>query len=117
MYEIKQVPLQQGKQSKNRYIIEFTDPEQAILGEFLMIDAPLLSGEILDEMTAVLRGENRVIKGSGNRCGWRIDRHIAVISDLFHEMGDDIPTMPTCTIQTEKLYDLVDMWLKKIDKL
>jgi len=116
MYEIKHVTLQRGKQTKKRYVIEFTDPEQSILGEFLMVDVPLFSGEILDEITAVLRGDRRWIKGSGNRSSWDIDRHVAVISDVFIETGDDIPTMPTCTIQTEQLYDLVEMWLRKIGK-
>ncbi|HLR72382.1 MAG TPA: hypothetical protein VK085_13250 [Pseudogracilibacillus sp.] len=116
MYEIKHVTLQRGKQTKKRYVIEFTDPEQSILGEFLMVDVPLFSGEISDEITAVLRGDRRWIKGSGNRCSWDIDRHVSVISDVFIETGDDIPTMPTCTIQTEQLYDLVEMWLRKIGK-
>jgi len=113
MYQIREVVLCRGEDKKKRLVIEFTAPDQAILGEFLMADAPMFAGGILQEIDAVILGEREKMIGSGNRCGWEIDADQAVINDLFADMGDDVPSMPTCTIETKKLAELVDIWLTK----
>ena len=113
MYQIREVVLRRGMHEKKRLVIEFKEREQAILGEFLMVDAPMLGGEILQELEAVILGKQTLVIGSGNRCSWNIDAHEAVIEDLFADMDDEIPSMPTCTIETKKLYELIDMWLIK----
>ena len=113
MFEIKEVMLNQGKHQRKRLVIEFELPEQAVLGEILMTDAPLLSWNILQEMNDVLCGEKEVVQGSGNRTSWVIQKEITTISDLFSDMDEDIPVMETCTIETKILYDLVKMWQSK----
>ncbi len=114
MYQIREVVLHRGSHEKKRLVIEFMEREQAILGEFLMVDAPMLAGEILQELEAVMSDKQKSVVGSGNRCSWNIDACEAVIDDLFADIGDDIPSMPTCTIETKKLYELIDMWLTKL---
>ncbi len=113
MYQIREVVLYRGEDKRKRLVIEFVEPDQAILGEFLMTDAPMFAGGILQEIDAVILGERAKMIGSGNRCGWEIDADQAVINDLFADMGDDVPSMPTCTIETKKLAELVDIWLTK----
>lgn len=113
MYKIKEVILNHGKHQRKRLVIEFERPENAVLGEFLMTDAPLLSWSILQEMKDVLFGEIEVMQGSGNRTSWVIEKEITTISDLFSDMEEDIPVMESCTIETRKLYELVKMWHEK----
>lgn len=113
MYEIREVVIGSGKNERKRLIIEFLHPSEAILGEFLMTDASLLNKEILQEIEEVLEGKEDFIIGSGNRCGWKIDREKAIINDLFEGMDPDIPFLPTCTVETVKLYELLHMWLEK----
>src|SRR5690625_6171776 len=113
MYQIREVVLCRGEDKIKRPVIEFTVPDQAILGEFLMTDAPMFAGGILQEIDAVILGERAKMIGSGNRCGWEIDADQTVINDLFADMGDDVPSMPTCTFETQNLAELVDIWLMK----
>lgn len=116
MYELKEVVLRRGENTKKRLVIEFTERDQAILGEFLMTDAPLLSGKILHHLEGVLCGERDMVSGSGNRCSWKMDAQTAVIDDLFADMAEDIPTLPSCTIETKELYELIDMWFNALKR-
>lgn len=113
VYKIKEVILNHGKYQRKRLVIEFERLENAVLGEFLMTDAPLLSWSILQEMKDVLFGEIEVVQGSGNRTSWIIEKEITIISDLFSDMEEDIPVMESCTIETKKLYELTEMWQEK----
>lgn len=113
MYKIKEVTLKQGEYQRKRLVIEFENPEQAILGELLMTDAPLLSWKLLREINSVLSGELSEVKGSGNRTSWIINAEKSIIEDLHAHLADDIPSMKTCVIETRKLYDLLKMWAEK----
>lgn len=112
MYQIKEITLQHGKYKRQRLIVEFSDKTNKILEEFLMTDAPMLHKEILKEVDAVLKGEMKMVTGSGNRTSWTINQKQAVIEDLFAEMGANLPTYPNVTIETKKLYDIMRIWFQ-----
>lgn len=113
MYDVREVVIGQGEMKRKRLVIEFNHPSQEILGEFLMTDVSLLGGEMVQEIKEILHGDRESVIGSGNRCGWKIDSEKAVINDLFADMGEGIPVLPTCTIETRQLYELILMWEEK----
>lgn len=112
MYQIKEITLHHGKQTRKRLIIEFNNQENAILGEFLMTDAPMFHGELLNEVKAVLKDEREIVNGSGNRTSWNIDKQKAVIDDLFAEMEENFTSYPSTIIETTKLYDIMTVWFQ-----
>lgn len=107
MYEIKEVTLKNAKYKKKRLVMEFYDEQMDIIGEFIMTDVALLKNKLVDEITAVLKGETSVIKGSGNRTAWYITAETAVIEDLFVEMDG----LPPCEINTKRLFEIIQDWL------
>src|SRR5690625_604354 len=116
MYEIKEITLENKKQQKlKRLVIEFEDPKMAIVGEFLMADAPLLRGEVLQTFEQVLTGENAFAKSSGNRCTLMIRPDTTTIKDLFEEM-EGVDFYPKYEMETKKLRDLTAMWLHRLGK-
>lgn len=113
MYDFKEVAIGHGEKERKRLVIEFSRPNEAILGEFLMIDVHLLGNDIVKELEELLHRERESITGSGNRCGWEINRQTAIINDLFEDKGENVPTFPSCTVETRQLYELITMWLEK----
>ncbi|MEI3614644.1 hypothetical protein [Pseudogracilibacillus sp. SO30301A] len=107
MYQIREILLKNGTHEVKRKVIEFDDSSMQIVGEFLMADAPLLGGEILQEIDSVLTGERDVVKSSGNRCSVSIQADITLLEDLFE-------IYPPYNIDTKKLRDLTEMWLDKL---
>src|SRR5699024_12792530 len=83
MYHFKEVILQNGPHKRKSLIIEFDDPNMRIIGEFLMADAPLLGGQVLQEIDQVLAREKTTITSNGNRCSLKIANPKSVVSDLL----------------------------------
>lgn len=117
MYQIREVILKNKSMERKRLIIEFEDPAQAIIGEFLMTDASLLNFSILEDLNKVISKESHYIESSGNRCFLKIKPHKTYIEDLYEGMYTDFETLPAYEMDTKELRDLVVMWKKKITKL
>lgn len=111
MYEIKEIELTNESITKKRLIIKFHKEHQAIIGEFLMVDAPLINGEVLNLFSSVINGEKSVATFSGNRCYLTINRDETMIEDLFDEYAYE-----TYVMDTTALYDLTKLWLKRIEQ-
>lgn len=114
LYQLKEVILKNGTHERKRLVIEFLDPNMAIVGEFLMTDANLLQGQILMEIDKVLSEEEPSITSTGNRCALEIKRHKTVIEDLFAGM-DEVDALPTYEIDTKELKNLILMWREKLE--
>lgn len=112
MYHFRTVTLKNGAHERKRLVIEFTDPNRAIIGEFLMSDSLLLNKAIYHDVLAVINGEKAQVTTSGNRCHLDINPKQTVITDLY----DDIDTYPTCEIETHELKQLMDMWFNKLEE-
>lgn len=115
MYEIKEITLKNKNTDKKRLIIEFNDPEMAILGEFLMADAGMLDYRVLDQINFVLAGSSTVEKFSGNRTSLTIERTDTKIEDLFESLFDDFNPFEVVEMNTVKLRDLILTWKEKKD--
>lgn len=115
MYEIKEITLKNKNTEKKRLIIEFNDPEMAILGEFLMADAGMLDYRVLDQINFVLAGSSTVEKFSGNRTSLTIERTDTKIEDLFESLFDDFNPFEVVEMNTVKLRDLILTWKEKKD--
>lgn len=89
MYEIKEITHKNGKTEQNELVIEFTDVEMVIVGEFLMADAALLDTLVVKEIDRVLAGETDMIVSGGNRCRLVIKAEQTRISDLLE--GYNVP--------------------------
>ena len=112
MYHIREVVLKNNKTTKKRHVIEFDDPDMAIVGEFLMIDCPLGHWSILQDMDKVLQG-GPAKHISGNRCGAYITQDTTEIYDLFSS-EEDLPSYPCYTMDTESLRELIVMWREQV---
>src|SRR5690625_4444247 len=117
MYQIREVTLNNKHMERKRLIIEFADPAQAIVGEFLMTDASLLNFSILEDLNKVISGESNDLESSGNRCFLKITPHKTYIEDLYEGLYADFDTFPAYEMDTVELRDLVVMWKRKIAKL
>lgn len=117
MYHIREVILKNNQVERKRLVIEFDDPAQAIVGEFLMADASLLHFSVLDELNHVLSGKSDHVESSGNRCALEIRSDKTLIEDLFEGMFANFDTLPAYEIETGELRDLVAMWKEKIEQL
>jgi len=114
MYKIREVTLKNGPKERNVLVIDFDDPDMQIVGEFLMADASMLQGKILQEIDFVLNN-GKSITSNGNRCSLDVRPDTTIISDLFSGMTG-VDAYPAYEIETEKLRDLIVMWLTEIDK-
>lgn len=112
MYDVKEITLKNGETERKDLVIEFTDPDMAIIGEFLMTDAPLLETLVEKEIERVLAGETDMIVSGGNRCRLVIKAKQTRISDLL-EGYEDVNTFPPYTINTVELQQLIRMWIDK----
>lgn len=117
MYHIREVILKSEQAERKRLIIEFDDPNRAIVGEFLMTDASLLNFSVLDELNKVLFGERDYIESSGNRCSLEIRSNQTLIEDLLAGLFTDFDTFPAYEMDTKELRDLVVMWKKESEEL
>lgn len=115
MYTMKEIELSNKKMTKKRLIIEFTDPKMRIVGEFLMVDAPLLQGEVLRVFEDVLQGKEEEASISGNRTSATIRQKKTLIRDLFAD--ETVTRYPSYEMETAKLYELTNMWLERIKEL
>ncbi|MDY0406109.1 hypothetical protein P5G51_012530 [Virgibacillus sp. 179-BFC.A HS] len=114
MYQLKEISLKNGQTERKVLVIEFDDPQMAVIAEFLMADASLLHGEIVSNFDQVLTGQKNHIHTNGNRCGLEIGRKTTHVYDLLE--GDGIDSYPDKEIDTKTLRDLTVMWLEKLQK-
>lgn len=112
MYEIKEITLTNGETERKDLMIEFTDPNMAIVGEFLMADAALLDTLVMKEIDRVLAGDTDMIVSGGNRCRLVIKAEQTRISDLL-EGYEDVDALPPYTIDTVELKKLILMWIER----
>ena len=113
MYQVKEIRLTNGGRERKRLVIEFCDPDKQIVGEFLMSDAPMLNGIILQEIDQVLNGKKRMITSSGNRCFITVKSDVTMIEDLLTAM-EGVEAYPPYTLDTKELRELIVMWFEKI---
>ena len=116
MYQIKEKILRNGDHERKILTIQFDQPEMAIVGEFLMTDASLLNYQVLDKLEHVLSGKKPIDYFTGNRCYLTIKHERTTIEDLYEGM-DEINTLPSYSVATEKLISLVKMWRTEKDRL
>lgn len=113
MYQIKEITLKNGAMQRKSLAIYFDDPNMAIVGEFLMADAPMMNAVILDEIDRVLDGETPYAASSGNRCKWEIKADTTLIYDLLDGL-DGVDTYSSSEVETRKLRRLIVMWLEAL---
>src|SRR5699024_8096036 len=89
MYHIREVILKSEQAERKRLIIEFIDPAQAIVGEFLMMDASMLNFSVLEDLNKVLSKESKYIESSGNRCYLKINPEKTRLEDLYEGLYTD----------------------------
>lgn len=114
MYQIKPIILKNATIEKKDLIIQFDDPKMAIVAEFLMADAPLMNGAVLEEMDLVIDGKKDFLASSGNRCKLEISPDRTFIYDLFAGIEGFDAYLP-CEIATSKLRRLIVMWLDELE--
>ena len=115
-YNIKEITLRNKHQQRTRLIIEFQNPTYAILGELLMIDAPLLQWRIIKDIESVLAQRSEVVEYIGNRTKAIIRIDETEISDLFTHVSESDGRLQTVTIETTELLALLCMWQQKVGK-
>lgn len=114
MYELKEVTLKNKNIKKKRLVINFHEKKLAILAEFLMSDASLLSEELTLAFNQISKGEKEKVVLSGNRCVVEIKKAMTEISDLFNEY--DSEGYPSFKIPTEEFSGYVSMWYEELVK-
>lgn len=115
MYQLRTVTLKNGPIEKDILVIDFDNPKMNIVGEFLMADARLLGGKILQEIDEVLLGNIPELASNGNRCSLIIGPKTTSLSDLFSDI-DGVDAYPTYEMETKKLRELIVMWFDEISK-
>lgn len=113
MYTLREVVLKNGPHERKSLVIDFTDPNMDVVGEFLMTDASLLNYEVLRLIDHVLSRHKIEERISGNRCSLTITAAYTRIEDLFVDMFEDVQTYPTYDIETTLLKNLIHMWKKE----
>lgn len=111
MYQYREVKLGK-KQEKGILVIEFTDPDMKVVGEFLMADGALLGETVLKELDELLQGKKMEAKVSGNRCGLYMTKDTTTINDLLSELYEDVTGLPSYTINTSLLQEILIEWLQ-----
>lgn len=114
MYDIKEIELTNKSMKKKRLVITFHDDKMGIVGEFLMTDAPLIGGNILNVLKSALNDKKNLIHVSGNRTHLQITKSYTTITDLFDET-DGLSPYEQYTIDTKTLYKLTKMWLERLE--
>lgn len=113
MYEIKEIKLTNAGLKKKRLIITFHDEKLALLSGFLMTDALLLNGHVLQLLRDVLEEKKNATTFCGNRCYLQINKNNAKLEDLFNDTNG-IKPHHSVKIKTKKLYTLTKMWLDRL---
>lgn len=116
MYQLREVTLTNNSRERKVLVIEFTDPQKAIIAEFLMSDAHLLQGKVVRDIDTVLSGKRDYLKSTGNRCALEITRETTQITDLFANINEDFTALDSYNISTSKLRGLIVMWLAELAK-
>lgn len=111
LYTIRTETLKNGDITKEVPVIEFKDPKQAILAEFLMSDGTLLMDDIHEAVKEINQGKKGNTKWFGNRCRVYIKGSTALIQDQMEDMGINIATYPSYEIDVTELQQLMNMWL------
>ena len=115
MYHIREIALKNKHQIKKRLVIEFDNPDMKIVGEFLMVDAPLHEWSVLQDVDRVL---NKVVPSkhfSGNRCGLDIMPDKTYLYDTFADK-EGVSAYSDYKMDTVKLRELILMWRKQHQK-
>lgn len=112
MYELKEVILKNNNFEKKRLVINFHEESHAILSEFLMSDASLLSEELTLAFNQLSNGSKKRVTLTGNRCAVVIEEETTEISDLFDEL--DIEGYPTLKISTKQFNEYVSIWHREL---
>src|SRR5699024_7502052 len=81
------------------------DSEKAIVGEILMVDAPLDDWDALDAISEVLDGKVSKRHMSGNRCTIVMTAEKTYIYDLFSE-AEGVPVFSDCMLEAETRWQL-----------
>lgn len=115
MYDIKEITLKNSHHEKKRKIITFHDEAMAIVGEFLMTDAPLMDGRIVHVIERVIQGEKDTATFTGQRCQLIIAVDETTMTDLYAEISG-MTSLASYTINTITLLDLINMWLKRLSE-
>lgn len=112
MYELKEVTLKNKNIEKKRLVIKFQDENYAILAEFLMSDAMLLSEELTLAFKQVNKGEKVIL--TGNRCAVEIESIQTEIVDLFTEYGSG--AYQPLNISTNEFKSYISIWYEELNK-
>lgn len=105
-YRIREIELKNKEISRTRKVIEFEDESDAIVAEFLMVDAALLNWQVMRDIEAILAGEKQEIKSIGNRTKITIRKEETVIEDTF----DDEYELETAILATNEFQRLLKEW-------
>lgn len=116
MYEIKEIILKNGPLERKRLVIEFSDTNKQIVGEFLMTDVNLVDRKIVQDIENVLSGKIKEVEFSGNRCYVKVKPDITYLEDLYEEVEGMISYAPY-EINTSELLEMIDIWLDRLDAL
>lgn len=116
MYHFREMKLKSSSIEKKVLVIEFTDPKKAIVAEFLMTDASLISYEVLDIIEDVLSGTSNYKTFSGNRCSLEINKDTTQIEDLLTDVFEGFDTYPAYEINTIRLKELIIVWKNENNK-
>lgn len=115
-YELKEITLHHKDRTRRKLVIEFSNPNFAIFGEYLMVDAPLLNWHILKEIKYVLANEKERVTSSGNRTIITITKEKTVIEDLLDGLADEDDLLAPVIIETETFYDVLVKWYDAVAK-
>lgn len=112
MYELKEITLKNKGYEKKRLVIRFFEEKYAILAEFLMSDAKLLSNELELAFDKVQSDKADKIVLTGNRCAVEINKTKTEITDLYEDLNQE--GFQPLTISTESFQRYVNMWQKNL---
>lgn len=116
-YVINEIELTNKTNSRKRLVIEFANPSYAILAEFLMSDAPLMSWRIIQDIGNVISGKQESFENSGNRTHIHVTKEETNITDLFSGMFDEEVIYKPVTIETKKLLQIISEWFAANEQL
>lgn len=111
-YEIKEIELQNKNKIRPRLIITFADSNYELLGEWLMVDAPLFNWHVLDKIQKVLANEKEKFQSSGNRTSITITKDKTIIEDLLASIVDDGDLLATVVLDTVEFQGVLLQWYK-----
>lgn len=105
-YQFRVLQLKSGKK---RLLIDFEEKEYELLSTFLESDVIPFEQWIKEKIHNVITKKENYEEINGNICHVKITPEYTEISDNLAEEGRE----KSCTIETEQLADLIDLWCKK----